>query len=313
VRYIGHLLPEIIIQVLPAAALFSTSYIFGMLNSTNEIIAVYNGRIGFIRVIVPLFITGIVLGIALFFFFEFVATDSSVKAFELRNNIKKLAGKDIHYLYSRAKFFLKGKDSTYYYLENFDSKDGTLHQPLLSQFDENGRLEFQIYGFRGMYDWRQDLWEFTKAVKTSYGKDGRYHEERADSIKVQLAEKPEDFMKKPVSVMQMNIEKAVKFIESKKSAGANFKRELVEYHWRFAFPFSVVIIILIGSVAGIYFRKAVLVLSFFLSILLSFGYYGLLALGMAFGKSGRLSPVLAAWIANFVYLFAGIIAVKLKR
>lgn len=313
IEYIRHLLPEIIIQVLPAAALFSTSYIFGMLNSSNEIIAIYNGRIGFIRVIIPLFIAGILLGVTLFIFFEFVATESSVKAFELKNTIKKLAGKDINYLYSRAKFFLKGEDNTFYYLENFDSQDGMLHRPFLSRFDDNGILEFQLYAFRGKYIANKNVWEFRDAVKTGYNKDGTYHEERVKSIKMQLAEKPANFMKKPISVMQMKIEKALKFIELKKRAGANFKKELVEFHWRFAFPFSVFIVILIGSVAGIYFRKAVLVLSFFLSILLSFGYYGLLATGMAFGKSGKLAPVLAAWSANVVFLIAGIIAVKLKR
>lgn len=313
IKYVSHLLPEICIQVLPAAALFSTSYIFGMLNSSNEIIAIYNGRIGFIRVIIPLFITGIMLGVFLFLFFEFVATESSVKAFEIKNNIKKLAGKETFYLYSRAKFFLKGKDNTFYYLENFDSKDGMLHRPLLSRFDDNGMMKFQLYAFRGRYIGKEKTWEFLEAVITTCDDKGTYHQEKKESFKMHLAETPANFMKKPITVMQMKIKKAVKFIEAKKKSGANIKKDLVEFHWRFAFPFSVIIVILIGSVSGIYFRKAVLVLSFFLSVLLSFGYYGLLAMGMAFGKSGRLSPVFAAWVANIIYFTAGIIAVKLKR
>ena len=312
-KYIIHLLPEICIQVLPAAALFSTSYIFGMLNSSNEIIAIYNGRIGFIRVIIPLFITGILLGVFLFFFFEFVATESSVKAFEIKNNIKKLAGKDTFYLYSRAKFFLKGKDNTFYYLENFDSSDGTLHKPFLTQFDNNGMEKFQVHAFRGKYIKKEKVWEFLKAEIISYNKDGTYHLEKTKSFKMRLAETPVSFMKKPISVMQMKIAKALEFIDAKKSSGANIKKELVEFNWRFAFPFSVIIVILIGSVSGIYFRRAVLVLAFFLSVLLSFGYYGLLAMGMAFGKSGRLDPVFAAWVANIVYFTTGIVAVKLKR
>ncbi len=312
-NYIRHLLPDIIIQVLPAAALFSTSYIFGMLNSSNEIIAIYNGRVGFIRIISPLFVTGILLGLSLFFFFEFVATESSVRALEIRNDIKKMAGKDTFYLYSRAKFFLKGGDNTFYYLDNFDSRDSTLHNPLLSRFDENGLLKFQLHAFRGRYIKEEGVWEFLKSEITTCNRDGTYHLEKAKSYKMFLAETPASFMKKPVSVMQMRIEKALSFIDARKSTGASIKKELVEFHWRFAFPFSVIIIILIGSVAGIYLRKAVLVLSFFLSILLSFGYYGLLALGMAYGKSGRLSPVLAAWIANLIYFTAGAVAVKLKK
>ena len=120
-------------------------------------------------------------------------------------------------------------------------------------------------------------------------------------------------MKSPKSMTQMHIKDALNFIEAKKRSGANYRKYLVEFHWRFAFPFSVIITILIGSVAGIYLRKAVLVFSFSMAIILSFGYYGMLAVGIAFGKSGMLNPVAAAWIANGVYLFMGIAALRLKR
>lgn len=312
-KYIQYKLPEICIHVLPASALFSTAYIFGMLNTSNEIIAIYNGRISFIRIMKPLLILGIFLSIFVFVFYEFIVTESSIRAFEIRNNIKELSGKDTHYMYSRARFFLKGANDTYYYLENYDSKTGILFRPVLFRFNDKGKLDFQLYALHGRYNSRERIWEFKNAVIIESGDGGGYREERMKEYSMKLAETPESFRKKPVSVMQMQIEDAINFIEAKKKQGGNFRKELVEFHWRFAFPFSVIIVILIGSTAGIYFRRAVLVLSFFLSILLSFGYYGLLALGIAFGKSGKLSPVFAAWSANLFYLAAGVIAVKLKR
>ena len=109
------------------------------------------------------------------------------------------------------------------------------------------------------------------------------------------------------------MKEALNFIQEKRNTGANYKKYLVEYNWRFAFPFSVLITILIGSICGIYFRKAVLVLAFFLSIIISFGYYGIMAVGMAYGKSGKLDPVVAAWLGNVVYLAIGIIAIRLKK
>jgi len=57
ISYILNRIPEIFTMVLPSAALFSTSYMFATMNSTNEIIAIYNGRIGFARLIIPLIIS----------------------------------------------------------------------------------------------------------------------------------------------------------------------------------------------------------------------------------------------------------------
>ena len=74
-----------------------------------------------------------------------------------------------------------------------------------------------------------------------------------------------------------------------------------------------IIVIIIGSIAGIYFRKAVIALSFLLSIVISFGYYGMLAMGLAFGKSGKLNPIVAAWLANAVFLLLGILALRYKK
>ena len=117
--YILNLTPDILIQVLPAAALFSTSYIFGSMNAGNEIIAIYNGKIGFIRLISPLIVSGMILTFGSFCFFEFVSAESSNRAHEIRDSIKRLTGKSLSYMYSNPKLFLKGSDNIIYILNFF--------------------------------------------------------------------------------------------------------------------------------------------------------------------------------------------------
>ncbi len=312
-KYIINIIPEILIQVLPAAALFSTSYTFGQMNSTNEIIAVYNGRIGFTRLISPLIMLGLVTALLSFLFFEFVSADSSKRAFEIRNEIKKLTGKSLGYMYSNFDYFLKGKDNVIYYVRIFNSDTGVMHDPVIVKFDGKGNMVFQLIARTGSYDNKKNLWSFNKVHIIHYDGKEEYSEENLDAYSMELAETPESFVKTPENVLQMRMKDAQNFIQEKKNSGENYKKYLVEYYWRYAFPFSAVITILIGSVAGIYFRKAVLVLSFFLAIILSFGYYGIMALGMAYGKSGKLDPLVAAWAGNAIYLSASIIALRLKK
>ncbi len=311
--YFLNIIPEILIQVVPPAALFSTSYIFGNMNSNNEIIAVYNGRISFARLILPLIASGLILAAGLFLFFEFISTNSSKQAVEVKQDIKKLTGKTMGYMYSNSKLFLKGSDDTIYYVEFFDSENGIMQSPVIFKFDVNGDILFQLNAASGTYNELKNQWLFRNVYIMRNTGDGKYSNERKAVYSMNLLETPGSFMKTSVTIMQMKIKNALKFIDSKRKTGAEYKKFLVEFHWRFAFPFSVVITILIGSITGIYFRKAVLVISFFLAIIVSFGYYGIMAIGMALGKSGKLNPVVAAWIANAIYLTGGIVALKLKK
>ena len=311
--YILNIIPGISVQVLPVAVLFSTLYIFGNLNFTNEIIAIYNGRIRFTRLISPLIIIGILLSIFSFLFFEFVSTDTSNKAFIIRNQIKRLTGKSLNYMYARSEFFLLGKDNTFYYIDLFEPEHGIMLEPVLFRFDNRNVMIFQLYAKIGQYDKIKKMWNFSDVKIIRFDEHGKIIKNRLASYSMELYESPKSFIKTPVSFMQMRLDDALKFIEAKKRVGGNCRKYLVEFQWRFAFPFSIIIVILIGSVAGTYFKRAVLVLSFLLSIIISFGYYGILAVGLAFGKAGRLNPIAAAWLANIIYTFVGLIVIRMKR
>ena len=311
--FIANIIPEVIIQVLPAAALFATSYTFGNLNVTNEIIAIYNGGTGFIRLVSPLLVTGIFLSLFSFFFFEFVSADSSHYAFELRKEIKKLTGSTLSHMYSRSEFFLFGNNNTIYYVERFSANEKIMVKPVITQFDNSGMIIFHLVADEGRYRKETGEWVFRNAVVIAFDQHMNFNESKYRFFNRTLSDSPESFMRTPRNVAMMRLKDALQFIEAKKKMGGNYRKYLVEFQWRFAFPFSIVIVIVIGSVAGIYFRKAVLVLSFLLSVIISFGFYGMLAMGLAFGKSGKLNPIPAAWLANIVFLLLGVLAIRFKK
>ena len=313
ISYFLNITPEIILLVLPAAALFSTCYIFGNMNSSNEIIAIYNGKVGFYRITAPLIICGIILSLSSFCFFEFVSADSSNRAIGIWNDFRKLTGGNSRSMYNNTKLFLNGYDNTIYFIEIFDFENEIMQTPAIFKFDSNGNMVFQLIARNGIYNRNEKTWIFNKASIIQFDGKRKYTNKKIQTYSLKLKENPNSFMNTPASVMQMRMKDAINFIKVKQKTSADYRKFLVEFHWRFAFPFSIVISILIGSLAGIYFRKAVLVLSIFLAIIISFGYYGLLAIGVAYGKSGRLNPVIAAWLANMIYLSAGAIAIKLKK
>jgi len=76
----------------------------------------------------------------------------------------------------------------------------------------------------------------------------------------------------------------------------------VEIAKRYAFPLATVVFVLIGAPLGIQPRRSGKGVGFGISVLLTFGYWTLLQIGMAMGKGGALPPMVAAQLPNVVGL-----------
>jgi lipopolysaccharide export LptBFGC system permease protein LptF len=100
----------------------------------------------------------------------------------------------------------------------------------------------------------------------------------------------------------MSIPDAWRAIRKLKESGFTYKKELVEFHWKFSFPMGILIMILIGAPLSGYSRKNVLITSFLASLVVTFLYYVVLYLGITLGKNERLPPILAAWTGNLILL-----------
>ena len=105
----------------------------------------------------------------------------------------------------------------------------------------------------------------------------------------------------------MNNTELNRFIELEIMRGAeNIETYLLEKHRRFASPFAVFILTLIGvSLASRKVRGGV-GLQVGLSIGLSFAYILFMQVSSQFAISGSMSPVLAVWTPNIIFLIAGV-------
>ncbi len=79
----------------------------------------------------------------------------------------------------------------------------------------------------------------------------------------------------------------------------------IELNTRFSYPFACLVLMLIGVPLGLSSKRGGKTTGFVLSLLLVFAYYLLSNLGVAFAKSGKLSPFLGVWGANLVFALFG--------
>ncbi|WP_213806976.1 LptF/LptG family permease [Granulicella sp. dw_53] len=79
----------------------------------------------------------------------------------------------------------------------------------------------------------------------------------------------------------------------------------IEFNKRFSYPFACLVLMLVGVPLGLSSKRGGKSTGFVLTILLVFVYYFLSSVGVAFAKTGKLSPFLGVWGANLIFTAAG--------
>jgi LPS export ABC transporter permease LptG/LPS export ABC transporter permease LptF len=89
-------------------------------------------------------------------------------------------------------------------------------------------------------------------------------------------------------------------------ARADLRAAQIELNTRFSYPFACLVLMLIGVPLGLSSKRGGKSTGFVLTLLLVFSYYLLSTMGVAFAKSGKLSPFLGVWAANLIFAAFGI-------
>ena len=94
---------------------------------------------------------------------------------------------------------------------------------------------------------------------------------------------------------------------ARRSHGTERRRELIELNRRLAYPMACLVLMLVGVPLGATSRRGGKSMGFVYTLLLVLAYYLMSNLGVAWGRTGKLPPVLAVWLANLLFAAVGII------
>jgi LPS export ABC transporter permease LptG/LPS export ABC transporter permease LptF len=92
---------------------------------------------------------------------------------------------------------------------------------------------------------------------------------------------------------------------SSPAAAAEARNARIEFNIRFSYPFACLVLMLIGVPLGLSSKRGGKSTGFVLTLMLVFVYYFLSNIGVAFAKSGKLSPLLGVWGANILFAAFG--------
>lgn len=308
--YYAYLLPTLLVQIVPIAALVSILFILGDLNKHNELIAMRASGLSALHILAPFIFFSVVISFTVLLINEAVVPDAAITSKAIYEG---LIQKGKYSLNERAikNVTLLGRDHRLYYAREFEVTKQVLYDVSLIQDNAEREIESKITASRATY--ADGAWTFEDAIQFELDAEGDVIGEPhiAKKLVMRLDERPEDFIKQASQVEYMNTRQLRVMIKKLKGSGENLLRGLkVDLHTKIAFPFITLIVMLIGAPLAMRTGRGNAMVGIGTSVCVVIAYYGMHSICVALGKGGQLPPVLSAWFANLAFTAIGVYLIR---
>jgi lipopolysaccharide export system permease protein len=190
----------------------------------------------------------------------------------------------------------------------FLPKEGRLERPTLEIVGPGG-VESQIDARAGVWDGVAGRWVFYDGVARRFSEGSPSKEEAFRRFESQVAIAPRLLVPRAKKPAEMTLRELAAFLGGDRPAGLSRRELAVELHAKLAYPWTNVVLCLLGIPLALRLRGAPRLLSFCAALAASFGYLWLIELGKSLGASGRLAPAAAGWVPHLVLAAAGAAAI----
>ncbi len=301
-------LPQVIVMAIPMSVLFSTVMTLNKLSLSSEITVMRACGIGLNRIAKPIFIFAAVMSLFTFIVNETVVpiTNSQSKTLAVwalgQKNIPN--GKQ-NFTFKETNTSPEGGNSIKRLFFVQRCEDNILKNVTVVDFSEKDTLKV-IQSQTGKTS--PDGWKFIKGAAYTVTKKENilnsvwFAQTTADfgmDVKDKLTED---------EATQYNVVALWKYVEnnSKKHHDPKIHSLFkIELHNKFAFPFTTMVLVLLGVPLAITPPRVRYNRGFLFSILIIFLYYLLRALSISLGEEMKITPFLAAWIPNVILFILG--------
>jgi lipopolysaccharide export system permease protein len=274
---------------------------------STEIVAILNSGMSFRRMMWPYFISAFIIAAFTFMLTNFVIPKS---------NLIRMDFEDKYYHSSASKrvpvenIHRQESSNILVYMGTFNplSQRG---QNFTIEKTDSGKLISKLSATSVVYDTTKHKW----TALNYYIRTIKNNEEiitKGKQIDTALLISPQAFSRDPGFVGTMTYNELNNYIGLLKLQGSDeLKLFLIEKYRRFANPFAVFILTLIGVTLSSRKIRGGIGMNIGIGLALSFSYILFLQFASQFSLKGNLGPMLAMWIPNIIYSIIGLVLYKL--
>ncbi len=284
----------------PLMIFISTVFFTAKMAAHTEIVAILTSGTSFLRLMKPYFLASLIVAFISFIMVGWVLPRANAKRISFENKYIKE-----QYYFSDRDFHMAIAENTYVYLSTYNNDSKTAYDFTIEKLDKNQLVEKlsarRIQWIDSLNTWR--IYDY-RIRKLGILKDElSFASTPLDSA---IGIFPSDFesthaVHETFTIPELN--KKINLIESRGSEGiASFQ---IEIYQRFATPFAVVILSLIGLIVSARKRRGGVGLQIAIGFVLAFVYILFYIMSKGIAESGNMPPLLAVWMPNIVFILIG--------
>lgn len=298
--------PAISFQIAPLAILMATLLTFGLLSRGHEITAMRSCGISLLWIASPFIAFASVIALVLLLFSSTIIPLAASKSEEIRTTRieKKLPAAAVKL---KEPWTRVGADSLMH-VTSVSVGGELLADVRLFQFDHNFQLAEVTDAGEARYS--DSTWTLYQGQHRRFSPDGTVSTTEFDRKPIALTLIPDDFtiwLSGDSELMTFHDIRA--YSRRRHQQGAQAARLTTDYYSRIAFPFVTMVMVLVGIALSLRrsgTRGGSMAMGIGLALAVGFCYWTTHSIAIALGRGGVLTPLIAAWMANVLFMSFGL-------
>jgi lipopolysaccharide export system permease protein len=298
-------MPAISYQIAPLAVVMATLLTIGLLSRSHEITAMRSCGISLYWITSPFLFFGTLLALVLFLFSSTVIPLSLARAEQIKTTqIEKRA---VPVSLKAAQPWVSLGGQTLMNIDTIEPGGAVLRKVRVYRLSSTFELQQITEARRAVYS--SQGWALEDGIRRSFRPDGVVSVSTFQTEPLLLAQIPEDFTTwLELDSEMMTLRDIRAYVDRLQLNGTLLPRLLTDYYGRIAFPCVTLIMVVVGialSLRRTGVRGSGMAMGIGQAMAVGFFYWSTHSVAIALGRGGALSPMLAGWMANLVFLTFG--------
>ena len=295
--------PEMFVLIAPMSLLLGLLFCLSNLGKHNELTAMRASGISLLRLSLPLLGIGLVASLSVFVVNEVFVPHAKGQREALMASLKGRAGRGVLQNF----FFANSTELRDWYARRFNTQSFEMENPEVHDRKPDGTPDFDIYAEKAQ--WIDGQWHFFTADVYDHREDPPLVTHVAETNLPSIKDPPKRMAVEGKSPDELTSSELRSVIRRQRRVGqtANLAKYEVTYHYRYAFPLTCFIVVLMGIPLGMRVSRSGPLLGVGTALVLVVAFYFLNNITLALGGGGRIPPVAAAWLTNVIFAGVGLV------
>lgn len=319
VLYFVYIMPESIVFVIPTTAILSMMFSVGTMAKNKEILAIHACGVSYVRLALPLIAAIFVITVSVYLTNEVLVPVCLERANRIEEVVFK--GRDESILTRNRNVTTKGAGNRFYTMSNYDSSTNEMERPTITEYQwATGTIVMRLDAERAVLveqtekGWesvvepvkdRKYHWLFKNAARREFQGNNLVSFEQSPEMVIAMEENLDQFLntnKKPKRMTLAELYKHAEVEAQRHPDGDFYKKLTTQFQNRLSMPLATLLLGLLGYTFAVRASIRSLVLEFGFALVGIVFYYSLLSIAGKMGENQVVSPLVAAWSTNILFL-----------